>query len=85
VTGVDSALGEYDRRFPQLLPGGRAALFDRIRTDFTHEVAAVDLTTGRVTTLVEDAGFPRHASSGHLLFGRQGRSTRRPSTRIVSP
>jgi serine/threonine-protein kinase len=25
-----------------------------------------------VTTLVEDAGFPRYASSGHLLFGRQG-------------
>src|SRR5262249_60604526 len=37
-----------------------------------HDVGVVDLSDGRVRTLVEDAAFPRFAASGHLLFGRKG-------------
>src|SRR5262249_6000087 len=64
---------DHDHRWPQFLPGGRAALFDRMRPSFFyHDVAVVDLATGKVRTLVEDAGYPRYAPSGHLWFGRKG-------------
>jgi len=63
---------EHDHRWPHILPGGREALFDILRRDLEHDVAVADLATGKVRTLVEDAGSPRYAPSGHLLFGRGG-------------
>jgi serine/threonine-protein kinase len=70
ITKLDP--GEYDHRWPQLLPGGRTALFDVV-TDggFKHDVAVADLETGTRRILIESAGCPKYVS-GHLLFGRDG-------------
>src|SRR5262249_10699739 len=63
---------DWAHLWPHFLPGGRAALLDVSHPDSTHDVAVVDLSDGRVRTLVERAAFPRFAASGHLLFGRKG-------------
>ncbi len=63
---------ENNHRWPQILPNGRAALFAVVRANIDHDVAVVDLATGQVRTLLENAGHPRYARTGHLLFGRQG-------------
>jgi Tol biopolymer transport system component len=75
VTEPDA--GRYiNHRWPHFLPGGRAALFAMTRhftkATYEHDVAVVDLGTNQVRTIVEDAGSPRYAPSGHLLFGRRG-------------
>jgi len=64
--------GEYDHRWPQHMPGGRAALFDVTSDVLTHAVAIVDLETGRTRILERTAGSPRWSPTGHLLFGRGG-------------
>ncbi len=72
VTKPDPARLESDHRWPRHLPGGRAALFDVRHEDSAHDVAVVDLRTGRTHVLLENAGCPRWAPTGHLLFGRYG-------------
>jgi eukaryotic-like serine/threonine-protein kinase len=78
VTKLDPGRKEYDHRWPQLLPGGRAALFEIMYEAALsssgsrgHDVATVDLETGTKRVLVENAGCPKYVS-GHLLFGRDG-------------
>ena len=68
--------------FPEVLPGGRVVLFTVIATrsntpavsavDPGSRVDAVDLVTGRRTTLVRGGGHPRYLRSGHLVFGAGG-------------
>jgi len=72
VTRPDPALRELDHRWPQHLPGGRAALFDITSEALEHGVGAIDLETGRRRVLVENASSPRWSPTGHLLFGRHG-------------
>jgi serine/threonine-protein kinase len=67
-----AAAREYDHRWPHFLPGGRAALFNVGHIDGRYDVVVVDLATGEVRNLVEDAGSPRYVKSGHLMFGRAG-------------
>ncbi len=71
--------GEHDHRWPQILPGGRAVLFEVLQDSAFispgsrgHDVAIVDLETGGQKKLIESAGSPKYASSGHILFGRDG-------------
>jgi serine/threonine-protein kinase len=78
VTKVDPALGEVDHRWPHVLPGRRAALFEVVREDAVlhpgsrgHDVAVVDLETGARRVLIERGGSPKY-SDGHVLFGRDG-------------
>jgi serine/threonine-protein kinase len=78
VTKPDRGRNEYDHRWPHLLPGGRAALFEVLQDEGTivagsrgHEVAVADLDTGTYRVLLENAACPKHAA-GHLLFGRDG-------------
>jgi serine/threonine-protein kinase len=71
--------GEYDHRWPQILPGGGAALFEvshEVATSTNigsrgHDLAVADLGKGTRKTLIESAGCPKYVS-GHLLFGRDG-------------
>ncbi len=64
--------GEYGHRWPQVLPGGRSALFDVLTNgSFKHDVAVVDLETGTKRIVVESAGCPKYVS-GHVVFGRDG-------------
>jgi serine/threonine-protein kinase len=69
--------GELDHRWPQILPGGQAVLFEVLHEQSIfgsrgHDVAVVELEKGTKRTLLENAGCPRFAFSGHVLFGRDG-------------
>jgi serine/threonine-protein kinase len=72
--------GEYDHRWPQILPEGRGVLFEVIQQHAAfstpgsrgHNVAILDLEDGEKRTLVESAVCPKYALSGHILFGRDG-------------
>lgn len=69
------AENEVGHRWPLLLPGGRAALFNVEAASSREEDRAIDLVrldTGERRTLVRHATDPRYAA-GHLMFGRAGR------------
>ncbi len=79
VTTLDFAAGDGSHRWPQLLPGHRAALFTASSwSRETSEIAVVDLATGARRTVLEDVEFARYvpaapgASAGHLVFVRAG-------------
>ncbi|MDQ3244492.1 MAG: serine/threonine-protein kinase, partial [Gemmatimonadota bacterium] len=55
---------EIGHRHPQILPDARTLLFET-----GGRIYAVDLTTGRRAVLAPGTS-PRHAASGHLIFGR---------------
>ena len=59
--------------YPQILPGGQAALFtaSALAPD-SGDVLAVDLETGEVRTVQTDAVAGYYAPSGHLVFLRGG-------------
>jgi Tol biopolymer transport system component/DNA-binding winged helix-turn-helix (wHTH) protein len=64
------------RYWPRILPGGKAILFTGIagwQGDNAHvRVEAMLLKDHRRRTLVEGATFGRYATSGHLLYVRNG-------------
>jgi DNA-binding winged helix-turn-helix (wHTH) protein len=67
---------EVDHRWPQILPGGRAALLEVLHEPRKggsrgHDITVVDLETGERRVLVESGGTPKYAD-GHVLFGRDG-------------
>jgi serine/threonine-protein kinase len=68
VTHLDAGHGDRFHAFPDVLPGGRDALFT-IGRDGGPRVALVDLETGRVTELA-DGRQARFVSSGHVLLVR---------------
>jgi hypothetical protein len=68
LTRVDLARGEVVHALPDVLPGGRAAVFTIVGND-SADIAAVRLDTGKVTR-VTTGRQARYASSGHLLVLR---------------
>ena len=74
VTTPDRARGELGHWWPQILPGGRTAIFTAFCTPLdTSRVGAVDLETGEVRTVVEEGFFGRYVPSGHLLYVKGAR------------
>jgi serine/threonine-protein kinase len=75
VTKPDLLRGEYSHRWPQVLPGGRWAIFtvgsDSASFDEAH-LDAVALDTGERRHLVPEAAQGRYAG-GRLYFARAGR------------
>jgi DNA-binding SARP family transcriptional activator/Tol biopolymer transport system component len=64
----DTARGER-YRWPEVLPGGRAAVFTRVdQTGF--QLAAVSFETGVVVLLGPEGTEPRFVASGYLLFAQ---------------
>ena len=59
-----------NHRSPHVLPGGRGVLFEA--EGFPSSISVVLLSTGERRVLVEGSGNPRFASSGHLVFPREG-------------
>jgi serine/threonine protein kinase/Tol biopolymer transport system component len=59
---------------PDALPGGDAvvATLENRSADTAgdHAIVAVDLSTGRVTRLLDGGTYPRYVTSGHLVFLR---------------
>jgi serine/threonine-protein kinase len=75
LTTLDFPAGENSHRWPQVLPGGRWALFttgsDAASFDEAH-VDAVDLRSGERRRLLSEASQGRYAA-GRLFFARAGR------------
>jgi serine/threonine-protein kinase len=73
LTKLDSARHEFAHWFPEVLPGGRTAIFTNYATPFSQaRIEAVELATGRRTILVEGAIFGRYVAGGYLLYARDG-------------
>lgn len=56
---------------PEVLPGGKAVFFgthDGCGFGGFQNIVVQSLVTGERKTLVEGAGFPRYAASGHLVY-----------------
>ncbi len=69
---VGDELMEFNR--PSRLPGSDHLLADWWRyTDraYTCSAAVIDLTSGTVTSVQENAQSPRYSSTGHLVFTRE--------------
>lgn len=76
VTNLNLQVGENTHRWPHLLPGGKAALFNAsISQGFFDEaeIAIVSLKDHRRKTVLEHGGmYPRYLSSGHLVYVTKG-------------
>jgi DNA-binding winged helix-turn-helix (wHTH) protein len=72
VTEPDPSRDEIAHRFPEFLPGAKAALFT-IWTGSTQtsRIAVLRLETGEYRELVDGASFARYSSTGHLVYARQ--------------
>ena len=70
VTSLDDDRGETSHRHPHVLPGQGGVLFVSVGSPST--ISVVSLSTGERRVLVEGSGNPRFASSGHLVFPREG-------------
>ncbi|MCG6925344.1 MAG: serine/threonine-protein kinase [Acidobacteria bacterium] len=69
ITTPDRTRGELGHWWPQILPGGRTAIFTAFCTPLdTSRVEAVDLQTGEVRDVVDGGFFGRYVPSGHLLY-----------------
>jgi serine/threonine-protein kinase len=75
LTTLDVSRAESSHRWPDVLPGGKWALFtvglEEALYDEAH-IDAVSLATGERRTIVERAGFARFMPKGLLLFIRGG-------------
>ena len=74
-TTLDTASGEVDHTWPDVLPNGKGVLFtDTFRgrnsgkSKTTFAIAIADIPSGKHRVLVNDAMYPRYATSGHLLY-----------------
>jgi serine/threonine protein kinase/Tol biopolymer transport system component len=72
VTTLDTARHELTHWTPQVLPGGKAAIYNSYATPLNRSrIDAVELASGYVTTLVQGAVYPRYVD-GYLLYVQDG-------------
>ena len=66
--------GEVLHAWPTIVNDGKAILFTSVPSGGVQRarVEAVEVDTGKRQVLIEGARFPRHTSSGHLVFYREG-------------
>jgi Tol biopolymer transport system component len=69
LTRADTSSGS-SHRLPQFLPGGKTVIFTEL-VGAGVRVAALDLATRRITTLVDQAMDAQYAVTGHLVYGTQ--------------
>src|SRR5881296_3275294 len=74
-TTLDTARGEIDHAWPDVLPNGRGVLFtvrfrgkNGAKGRISHAIAVADIPSGKHRVIVNDAMYARYASSGHLLY-----------------
>jgi serine/threonine-protein kinase len=73
VSKPNAARHEFGHWYPSLLNGGKTLLYGAYSAPVTRSsIQALDLATGKVTVIVENALFPRYVAPGYLLFGRGG-------------
>lgn len=74
-TVLDTARGEIDHTWPDVLPNGKGVLFtdtfsgkNAANGRTTFAIAIADIPSGKHRVLVDDAMYARYAASGHLLY-----------------
>src|SRR5207253_2999714 len=74
-TTLDTASGEIDHAWPDVLPNGKGVLFtvrfrgkNGAKGRISHAIAVADIPSGKHRVIVKDAMYARYASSGHLLY-----------------
>ncbi len=75
VTRPDPSKGEGSHRWPSFLPDGQTALFTILHESDRQDrstVAAVSLSTGRITTIVHGGSYGRYVPPAHLVYARNG-------------
>jgi serine/threonine-protein kinase len=75
VTRPDPSKLENGHCWPQVLPGGRSALFTIKHASGRQDksaIAVVALDTGRVTRLIEGGSYARYAPGGYIVYARNG-------------
>lgn len=72
LTTPNHGANETDHLFPAALPGGRGILFTSIDSTGASAIAVIDLESRAVKALVSQAACARYATSGHLLYARDG-------------
>jgi serine/threonine-protein kinase len=74
VTTADPKRGEIAHRWPEILPGGKAALFTILTGGSMNRarIALLSLETGDYRVLVEGGSFARYVPTGHLIFAKEG-------------
>ena len=75
VTSLDPRRGEGTHRWPQILPGGRAAIFTSHFPTGNYRSARIEvlqLGDGQRQVLLEGGSDARYLPSGHLVFLRAG-------------
>ena len=72
VTTLDPDLQETGHLLPAFLPGGRVVIFTRLSSDGSTAIEAFERDTGERRIRMEGASGAVYASTGHLLFARDG-------------
>src|SRR6266699_223626 len=74
-TALDTASGEFDHTWPDVLPNGKGVLFtirfsakNGAKGRTSYAIAVADIPSGKHRVIVDDAMYARYASSGHLLY-----------------
>jgi len=76
LTTLDEAKEESSHRWPQVLPGSRAAIFTSIVAEAESfdeaSIELVDLASGERKVLHSGGHFGRYVASGHLVYANSG-------------
>jgi serine/threonine-protein kinase len=71
-TALDTAHGEFDQLWPDVLPNGKGVLFTAAASGTKglklRSVTVADIPSGHSHVLVPDALYARYSSTGHLLY-----------------
>src|SRR5438093_5127653 len=74
-TVLDTASGEFDHTWPDVLPNGNGVLFtirfsakNGAKGRTSYAIAVADILSGKHRVIVDDAMYARYATSGHLLY-----------------
>src|SRR5437867_2523637 len=74
-TVLDTASGEFDHTWPDVLPNGKGVLFtirfsakNGAKGRIAYAIAVADVLAGKHWVSVDDAMYARYATSGHLLY-----------------
>jgi serine/threonine-protein kinase len=74
LTTLDSRLGEFSHRWPELLPDGDTVLFTAATEGSWDDaqIVAQSRTSGKRSLLVQGGTNPHYLRSGHLLYAHGG-------------
>jgi Tol biopolymer transport system component/tRNA A-37 threonylcarbamoyl transferase component Bud32 len=80
-TALDTARGEVDHLWPDVLPNRRGVLFTAIsygkgasKNKQSFDIAVADIPSGKHRVIVNDARYARYSASGHLLYVTSNRT-----------